>query len=58
MLFRSDFNAEGSVSLLGSWRYKLDAWLYENMGGAEAHLYYALGESEAALVPSSWLSTP
>ena len=53
-----DFNAEGSVSLLGNWRYKLDAWLYENGGGAEAHLYYALGESEAALVPSSWLSTP
>ena len=52
------FNAAGTISLIGNWRYKLDAWLYENMGGAEAHLYYALGESEAALVPSSWLSTP
>jgi hypothetical protein len=51
-----DWNADGEISLVGGRRYVLDAWMYENGGGAVAKLYYSVDGGDAELVPSTWYS--
>jgi PA14 domain len=50
------WNADGEISLVGGRRYVLDAWMYENGGGAVAKLYYSVDGGDAELVPSTWYS--
>jgi hypothetical protein len=52
------WNAEEAISLVANRRYELDAWLYENGGGAAAMLYYSVGGDEPSVVPGSWFSQP
>lgn len=51
-----DWNADGEISLVGGRRYVLDAWMYENGGGAVAKLYYSVDGGDPELVPSTWYS--
>ena len=44
-----------SITLIGGERYNLDAWLFENGGGAGAMLYYSVGAYPQE-VPPSWFS--
>lgn len=50
------YNVDGSVRLRARVRYPLEAWMYENAGGAGFRLYYSVGNSDPALVPRSWFS--
>jgi hypothetical protein len=51
-----EWNAVGVIALAANRRYTLDAWLYENGGGAVAKLYFSVGGDEPSVVPSSWFS--
>jgi hypothetical protein len=51
-----EWNAEEAISLVANRRYALDAWFYENGGGAVAELYYSVGGGESSVVPGSWFS--
>jgi hypothetical protein len=51
-----EWNAIEAISLVANRRYALDAWLYENGGGAVAMLYYSVGGDEPSVVPGSWFS--
>ena len=51
-----EWNAIEAISLVANRRYALDAWLYENDGGAVAMLYYSVGGDEPSVVPGSWFS--
>ena len=51
-----EWNAEEGISLVANRGYTLEAWLYENGGGAVAELYYSVGGDEPSVVPSSWFS--
>jgi len=50
------WNAEEEISLVANRGYTLEAWLYENGGGAVAELYYSVGGGGLSVVPSSWFS--
>jgi len=51
-----EWNATGVLALVANSRYSLEAWLFENAGGAVAKLYYSVGGDEPSAVPSSWFS--
>jgi len=50
------YNGSGSIVLQGGQSYYIDAWMYENGGGAAAMLYWNTG-SGITVVPSSALTT-